>query len=450
MYTKFKSKSPIVAGFILFVFIFNFLTPIVALAVDGPGGSDPGTSNTGGNTGGQSTGGNSPGGSDPGTSNTGGQSTGGRTSDDISTLQRLNAGTEYDLINNDFGKQAADSGLSIGDAAIGALGTCTIGAILSRFLSTLIGVLVNMLIDKIKGAITDTVDNLLTLTAVPVADNKTRKNTCATAMKTTGICHTTITGLLDWVGNISLDSIMFCIVNEILTYVTESTIRWINNGFNGNPVYVQNPGAMFRQMADREIINLGNQIMGQVADGAADIATGAIIQIAEPLRQGAVRAIIGNPEQNFQMSTRSTLSPRIEEGYNSYVSGDQWPGFGGLIEISNNNYFETNMKVLAEKERRIAQVQENERMRLQFSGGYRTPVNCPEGHERPDGLCDPMYEQSSIPYRAIGDEVQSRASMKYLRATFAKDFDSVVTALVNQLIKISVTKIYQGIGSVGK
>jgi hypothetical protein len=450
MQTNLKNKSFYISGFILFVFVFNLLSPMIVLAddlinemnrinnlpdtstgptgVNGPSGD---TTTRGINTGGQSTGAN-------------------RTADDIATQQRLSAMTETDLINNNFGKQAADSGLGIGEAAIGALGTCTIGAILSRFLTTLIGVLVNMVIDKIKGAITDTVDNLLTLTAVPVADNKTRKNTCATAMKTTGICHTTITGLLDWVGNISLDSIMFCIVNEILTYVTESTIRWINNGFNGNPVYVQNPGAMFKQMADREIVNLGNQIMGQVADGAADIAVGTIIQIAEPLRQGAVRAIIGSPEQNFQQSVRSTMSPRIEGNYDAYVSGDEWPGFGGFMEISNNNYFETNMKVMAERDRRIAQAQENERMKLQYSGGYRTPVNCPENHLRQDGTCDPMYAQSSIPYRAIGDEVQSRANMKYLRASFAKDFDSVITALVNQLIKISVTKIYQGIGSIGK
>lgn len=450
MQTNLKNKSFYISGFILFVFIFNFLTPLAVFALTT---DDMNHINNLPDT---STGSNGPGGSDAGNnnSNTAGQSTGAnRTADDTATTQRLNAMTETDLINNDFGKQAADSGLGIGEAAIGALGTCTIGAILSRFLTTLIGVLVNMVIDKIKGAITDTVDNLLTLTAVPVADNKTRKNTCATAMKTTGICHTTITGLLDWVGNISLDSIMFCIVNEILTYVTESTIRWINNGFNGNPVYVQNPGAMFKQMADREIVNLGNQIMGQVADGAADIAAGTIIQIAEPLRQGAVRAIIGSPEQNFQQSVQSTLSPELEQNYNAYLEGD-WNtpggGFPGLMSVRDNNYFETNMKVMAEKNRRIIQAQDNERLKLQFSNGNRTPVNCPEGHLRQDGTCDPMYAQSSIPYRAIGDEVQSRANMKYLRASFAKDFDSVITALVNQLIKISVTKIYQGIGSIGK
>lgn len=47
----------------------------------------------------------------------------------------------------------------------------------------------------------------------------------------------------------SWDKIGWCIANTVIQYISESTIEWIKNGFNGNPVFVDNPEKLFEDIA---------------------------------------------------------------------------------------------------------------------------------------------------------------------------------------------------------
>ena len=50
----------------------------------------------------------------------------------------------------------------------------------------------------------------------------------------------------------SWDSIAYCIVNEMITYIANSTIAWVKGGFEGNPAFVDNPGQFFQDVANME------------------------------------------------------------------------------------------------------------------------------------------------------------------------------------------------------
>lgn len=46
----------------------------------------------------------------------------------------------------------------------------------------------------------------------------------------------------------SMDSIGVCIINSLIQYISDSTIDWINNGFEGNPTFIDNPGRIVKDI----------------------------------------------------------------------------------------------------------------------------------------------------------------------------------------------------------
>src|SRR4029079_7200514 len=49
---------------------------------------------------------------------------------------------------------------------------------------------------------------------------------------------------------ISWDQIAIDIAKLFLERIVDSTVDWINNGFEGNPAFVSNPAGYFRDIAD--------------------------------------------------------------------------------------------------------------------------------------------------------------------------------------------------------
>lgn len=415
MYNGFNTKkikqirSFLLKTFIVFFTVFSFVSPIIVLAADGPDEDSSGK--------------------------------------DAYYEAQAQLQSQY--------SDGTDNGASGGSSAIagiagqtaGAIGTCSIGAILGRFISSAVGALVNSVIGKLKGFFTTAADDLLSITAVPTKDSRVAKNTGAEALKTTGISHTPVTGLLDWVGNVSLDSIMFCIVNEIMTYITESTIQWINNGFNGNPVFVQNMGALFQQIGNREASNFTREIANG-AERAGQVAINGVknkaYQVVAPFRKGVFSTIAGN--QNYTREVPA-MSPELTQNYDSYIGGNfNAPGGGsfGLMQVSQSNQYVANRRAEEELNRRIALSQRIQESMI--NDGFRSYTKCrPGAIPRADGSCAPEDLQVTTPSKGIVDELASRNSMKYMRLSFAQNFDSVVTALVNQLVKIAINKVYESV-----
>lgn len=350
--------------------------------------------------------------------------------------------------------------------AVSGTATCSVGQILGRLVSSAVGSAIGGLTNKVTGSIASSIENMAT--KVPVADSVTQGNTQADAentarlrMKTVGGGNSgggILSGILSSVSDVSLDSIMFCIVNEVLTYITNSTINWINNGFQGSPVFVQNPERMLQTIADREMGNftysLSNGVKSIAGSATNQIANGAkraIIGIAEPIRSQVTQNIIGSYNSGFEDSIRPSLNALSNANYNSCINGN-WNacgGFNGFAELArpeNNVYGATHIAQI-ELNRRIAEQQQLQKEELARNNGFKSFKTCQQGYTRGyDGTCNPANSTVTTPGYLVGQELQSRGLMKYMRVAVAKDFDSIVTALVNQLVKIAVNKVYEEAG----
>jgi len=338
--------------------------------------------------------------------------------------------------------------------AIGGTATCSAGQVLGRLISSSVGQAVGSITNRVGGKVVDTVKSL---TKVPVFDSAVKEETAAGAQNTAALRGKTvgggnpggvggiISGIVGAFTDVSWDSIMYCVVNEIMTYITQSTIQWIKSGFNGNPVFVENIGAMFQKIADREASNFTREISNG-AKNAERIAVNGIrnsaFQVAEPFRRGAMETIAGASRKIA--GATPTMSPQLTQNYNAFVSGN-WntPGGGamGLMQVSRSNQYVANMNTKIEYDRRVAEAQSIQQS--QITNGTQSFYRCKDGKKDPSGYCSPVDRIVTAPAQFINDETSSVNGMKYLRISFAKDFDSVVTALVNQLVKIAINKVYE-------
>jgi len=50
----------------------------------------------------------------------------------------------------------------------------------------------------------------------------------------------------------SMDSIAYCLANQVVKYTSEGAARWMNTGYDGNPTYIENPKRYFNDVQQLE------------------------------------------------------------------------------------------------------------------------------------------------------------------------------------------------------
>lgn len=350
-------------------------------------------------------------------------------------------------------QQASTGGLY---SAIGGTATCSAGQVLGRLISSAVGQAIGGITNSVVDSIVDEAKNM---NKVPVFDSDVKKETAAGAQNTQKLVAKSvgggnpggsgiISGIVNGIQSVSWDSIMYCIVNEILTYITQSTIQWINSGFNGNPVFIQNMGTVLQRIGSREASNFTREISygaqqaaGQAADRVVNGVKTKVYRVATPFRKGVIDAIAGTQDDYQGLPP---LSPTLSQNYNSFTSGNYMAGGGlaGLAELSYNNPYIARQDAIQTYQQRVAQAQQIQES--QIVNGTQSFYKCKPGMEV-NGYCSPKDRIVTTPAQDINTQTGQVSGMKYLRLSFAKDFDSVVTALVNQLVKIAINKIYESV-----
>jgi len=363
----------------------------------------------------------------------------------------------------------ANKGKGTGDLATNILttaGTCSVGAILGRLLSNLIAQAISEISTTLTSLITSEAEAFLKSQAtstvypeVPTKDRETRLNTQNDAKNTAKLRQKSVggaagggflSGILD-ITDISLDSVMFCIINEIISYITQSTINWINTGFKGNPVFVQNPGALFQNIANQEASNFITSVQRGTQYGANGLAVqtaNGINSMFMPLRQGVAQNLVGYYNNSMPTSAMGGLpSPTISEAqYNALWNGrsTDWMTYSQRWNPANTVYGRTAFYEGPRMMQQIQFAQNSANQKYIAGNGYLDFTTCPAGATRPDGSCDPRQLLTVVGGHQIDMEANARNLTKYMRISMANSFDSVITALVNQLIKIAVNKIFEG------
>ena len=350
------------------------------------------------------------------------------------------------------------------DTAAGGLavaaGTCSIGTLAANMLTSAIAGIVGSIFgtakkvatDKATGALTSKVDAAAN-SAVPtiiLGDAENHLVSIDTGLANLNKKSTSLSAspagwdgikssLSDLFSAPSLDAIGFCVANEMITYIANSTITWINTGFKGSPVFVSNTGQFLKGVEDQE---LGNFVNG-VAQGTLGI------NLCQPFKVEVLTSVLGGP--NVPNPLSCTLS-KIKQNYNQFTNGDWnsggFPGWFELIQDQNNVYGAT----IAAKDQayiNITTKQNTAIIDLNWAKGYRNFTACAD-KSTPDpktGMCVNGMPEVTTLGGYIENQVNVRGASGSNRLNIATSFDQVVSALVNELIKIAINKVFDTSGN---
>ena len=257
-------------------------------------------------------------------------------------------------------------------------------------------------------------------TAVPVSDSAIRQ-------KEVGI---TVFGVT--VPGLSWDSIALTIAKSTISRLVNSTVKWINNGFDGNPAYVNNPKQYFTDIADGEAGEFirGSELGLLCSPFQANIRLSLMQEYYEPL-----------PYQ----CTLSEVTSNIEGFFDDFSQGG-WDAWFSMTQNPTNNPYGAYLKARIDMDSRIANAIGLKNQQLDRGRGFLSFEKCPSGSfEGTDeelnkgcfktGTWEKVDATVVTPGSVIETQLSTVLGTGIRQLELADEFDEIVGALVTQLLQ---------------
>ncbi|MES2623451.1 MAG: hypothetical protein V4576_03520 [Patescibacteria group bacterium] len=255
------------------------------------------------------------------------------------------------------------------------------------------------------------------------------------------------------------NAVGYCIVNAMITYVANSTIAWVQGGFEGNPSFVNNPEQFFKELADVE----ASAFLKQLAYGTLGL------NICEPFRAQIVLTIArshvsgqqgyggpggysqggyggangANGGRGGNMAYGGCSLDDIKGNMQGFLNGDfqrgGWDSWFQVSQIDTNNPYSTYFNLQAQLDGAISKKQTIAAQELDWGKGFLSFRKCAEN--------TPKDKQKDCPITTPGIIIQGQLEktlgLAKDRLVLAEKFDQVVSAVVNELINVALDKVLE-------
>lgn len=354
---------------------------------------------------------------------------------------------------------------SVSSAGAGAVGTCLVGQTLANAVSSAVSSLLSAGATALASVITVPVNDAVT----NIQTGQTAANNIAQTSKEVGIPIWGVPILP------SLDSIGYCLVNSLIEYISDATIAWINSGFEGNPVFIDNFDEFFKNIADRELAAFMNNLTlpGYMCEPfQVNIQLGLLNDRSNQRdRFNQFRGTGSSSSTGFNNAFRNQC------GLETFLNGGAFAGTGfsggGGFGVSSAQAFTNNYPGLGASGGGgdVRGYYEGNTETVESAGfvGFLLAGN-PQNHslgafnaarqqvairqqasadinrteiQTNDGVISPRDEDGNIqtPGKIIQAQIEKRLGLDEDRLVLAREFDEVVSALVDALIKIALDEI---------
>ena len=225
-------------------------------------------------------------------------------------------------------------------------------------------------------------------------------------------------------------SVMICIGNELIQQVTQSTVQWINNDFKNpdgtkGPGFVSNPSQFFTGVADRAA--------GSFIQGLGPVGSLLCKPFDIQIRLALLNEYRGSSGQQSQCSLTS-----IKNNINNFgKSTDYWGDWVQLTQ-SNNNFIGSYFSARDQMANDIKYNQDQNRLEITIGKGFLDYKKCPNNAK--------TCAESAMIHSTPGSEVQSQLDRvlgtEASRINVASSIDTLLSALMNNLMKRAVTSLH--------
>jgi hypothetical protein len=233
-----------------------------------------------------------------------------------------------------------------------------------------------------------------------------------------------------------LDTIAWTLGNIILQQITADVVDWINNGFEGNPAFIDNPEFFFLDLAD--------QIAGDFIFKNEDLRF-----LCDPLAMGIdIRASISiNHFGSFRYRSSCRLSQVFGNITNSrffiraQFKRGGWTGWQALTQVPANNIFGAKKIAHEEYLSKTRTREQGQNNQLNWGKGFLSYKKCNDSGlqgPRPDGST--LDCQIVTPGSFIEDQLVNVFGENTRKLGLADEITEIIGALIGQLMN----KVFQG------
>lgn len=219
-----------------------------------------------------------------------------------------------------------------------------------------------------------------------------------------------------------VDGLAWAAGNILIDNITNSVVRWINNGFRGGPGFVTNPGQFLTGVAD--------QVAGEFIAGTE------LGFLCDPFELDIRAALNLDYSSDFRIGC--TLSDVIAntEDFTKFTDGNfnqgGWDGWYSMTQNPNNNPYGAYAKSKSELSARIAGAQGIELLKLDWGNGFFS-------WEDEDG-------DIQTPGSVVETQLENVLGTNLDRLEIADEFNEIVGALASQF----VSQLVGGLSSGGR
>jgi hypothetical protein len=173
----------------------------------------------------------------------------------------------------------------------------------------------------------------------------------------------------DWVKKL-LDAIAMAMAQVMVDNIVQSTVRWANNGFDGNPAYVNDPAQFFTDVADGAF---GEFVMGSDLEFMCSPFKD-VVRVS--LRNQYYQPTGGGETGPFQC-TFSEIAGNLDDFYESFNQGG-WDGWFSATQDSRNNPYGSYLSAQIELNHRLASEVGLKKDEFNINQGFLSLKSCAE------------------------------------------------------------------------
>jgi len=219
-------------------------------------------------------------------------------------------------------------------------------------------------------------------------------------------------------GAVSWDQMGWCMVNSVIEAIGDATVNWINSGFQGNPVFVTDPGQFLTDVADMQ----AGVFLNELSHGF----------LCSPL-QSIVRVNLAsnyNGNMYGPQCSFTAISGKLDQFMTGQQSVFSWNDWMSYTQNPYNNGYGATLSSKIELDSRIASALGVQSTLLSWGGGFLSSR-------------DPKTGAITSPGSVIEKQVNDRLGSGQRRLEIADEFDEITNALVSQLVRVALSEMTQ-------
>jgi hypothetical protein len=233
---------------------------------------------------------------------------------------------------------------------------------------------------------------------------------------------------------LSLDKIVIMVARAIISDITDGVVKWINEGDDGKPAFIQDPESFF--------LNVGNTVASEYLLEVDRINSGRVCNIFTRDITNAITVKYYNPRSNDPYFGRCDFRG-ITNDLRGFLDGDfskgGWEGWFSLTTTPSNNPLGAVVEVEAELDKRIANAITSETKRSAWSRGILETSEC-ELYDS-NGNCA-KRGPARTPGFIIEGQLTKVFGTSITELELVDEFDELVGALVGRIGDILGERIF--------